>query len=55
MAYGMVTIYGMNEKVGNVSFNDPKGEYGFTKPYSEKTAQATSGREHNIAISHHKA
>lgn len=39
MAYGMVTIYGMNEKVGNVSFNDPKGEYGFTKPYSEKTAQ----------------
>lgn len=39
MAYAMVTLYGMNHKVGNVSFNDPKGEYGFTKPYSEKTAE----------------
>jgi cell division protease FtsH len=38
-AYGMVTMYGMNEKVGNVSFNDPKGEYGFNKPYSDKTAE----------------
>ncbi len=39
MAYGMVTLYGMNEKVGNVSFNDPQGEYGFGKPYSDKTAE----------------
>jgi cell division protease FtsH len=39
MAYAMVTIYGMNEKVGNVSFNDPQNEYGFTKPYSDETAQ----------------
>lgn len=39
MAYDMVTIYGMNEKVGNVSFYDPQKEYGFTKPYSEKTAE----------------
>jgi cell division protease FtsH len=41
MAYSMVTIYGMNDKVGNVSFYDSKGqnEYSFTKPYSEKTAQ----------------
>jgi cell division protease FtsH len=39
MAYGMVTIYGMNDKVGNVSFNDPNNEYGFSKPYSEKTAE----------------
>ena len=38
-AYGMVTMYGMNKKVGNVSFNDPKGEYGFGKPYSDKTAE----------------
>jgi cell division protease FtsH len=39
MAYGMVTIYGMNAKIGNVSFNDSNQEYGFTKPYSESTAE----------------
>ena len=41
MAYSMVTIYGMNEKIGNVSFYDSKGqsEYSFTKPYSDNTAQ----------------
>jgi len=39
MAYAMVTIYGMNEKVGNLSFYDPNNEYGFTKPYSDKTAE----------------
>lgn len=38
MAYAMVTMYGMNPKVGNVSFNDPQGEYGFGKPYSDETA-----------------
>jgi cell division protease FtsH len=39
MAYAMVSIYGMNPKVGNVSFYDPNNEYGFTKPYSDKTAE----------------
>lgn len=39
MAYAMVTIYGMNERVGNVSFNDTQNEYGFGKPYGEQTAQ----------------
>lgn len=39
MAYGMVTMYGMNPIVGNVSFNDPQGEFGFGKPYSDKTAE----------------
>ena len=39
MAYAMVTMYGMNAKVGNVSFYDPNNEYGFTKPYSDKTAE----------------
>jgi AFG3 family protein len=40
MAYGMVTIYGMNEKLGNVSFYDSKqSEYSFNKPYSEATSQ----------------
>ena len=41
MAYSMVTMYGMNTKLGNVSFYDSKGqnEYGFSKPYSEATSQ----------------
>lgn len=39
MAYGMVTLYGMNPKVGPVSFHDPTGEYQFRKPYSEDTAR----------------
>ncbi|MBC7418876.1 MAG: peptidase M41, partial [Pedobacter sp.] len=39
LAYAMVTIYGMNEKVGNVSFHDPQNEYNFNKPYSEKTSE----------------
>lgn len=39
MAYAMITMYGMNPKVGNVSFYDPNNEYGFTKPYSDKTAE----------------
>ena len=41
MAYGMVTYYGMSEKVGNLSFYDSTGARGYdlTKPYSEKTAE----------------
>src|SRR5690606_21088785 len=40
MAYSIVSIYGMNEKVGNVSFYDSKAsDYKFNRPYSEATAQ----------------
>jgi cell division protease FtsH len=39
IAYAMVTVYGMNDKVGNVSFYDPQQENAFTKPYSEETAK----------------
>ena len=41
MAYGMVTYYGMSDKVGNLSFYDSTGARGYelTKPYSEKTAE----------------
>jgi cell division protease FtsH len=40
-AYAMVSIFGMSDKVGNVSFYDSSGrsDYTFTKPYSEKTAE----------------
>lgn len=39
MSYAMVTVYGMSEKVGNVSFYDPAQESTFTKPYSEETGK----------------
>src|SRR6476659_65911 len=39
IAYSMVTVYGMNEKLGNVSFYDPQQENAFTKPYSEETSK----------------
>jgi AFG3 family protein len=39
IAYSMVTVYGMNEKIGNVSFYDPAQENSFTKPYSEETSK----------------
>ncbi len=38
-AYSMITVYGMNEKLGNVSFYDPSAENSFTKPYSEETSK----------------
>jgi cell division protease FtsH len=39
MAYSMVTVYGMNDKVGNVSYYDPAADNTFTKPYSEETGK----------------
>ena len=38
-AKAMVMIYGLNDKVGNITYYDPAGENGFVKPYSEKTAE----------------
>src|SRR5690554_6335963 len=40
-ARAMVTIYGLNDKIGNLTYYDSSGqsEYNFTKPYSEKTAE----------------
>jgi AFG3 family protein len=37
-AYAMVTVYGMNTNIGNVSFVDHDGEFAFRKPYSEEMA-----------------
>src|SRR5690554_1301520 len=39
LAYAMVTVYGMNHRVGNVSFNEVQESNQFNKPYSEKTAE----------------
>jgi cell division protease FtsH len=39
IAYAMVTVYGMNNKVGNISYYDPNQDQTFTKPYSEETSK----------------
>jgi cell division protease FtsH len=38
-AYAMVSIYGLNKRVGNISFYDSQGRDAFTKPYSDETAK----------------
>lgn len=48
VAYSMVTMYGMNDKIGNISFYDSKqSDYNFTKPYSENTAEKI---DHEVRI-----
>jgi len=48
----MVSFFGMSDKVGNISFYDSSGQsdFGFTKPYSEKTAELID-QEVNLIIS----
>jgi cell division protease FtsH len=49
MAYSIVTMYGMNEKIGNLSYYDSKqSEMTFNKPYSEATAQTIDNEVRNI-------
>ncbi|MGV9004555.1 ATP-dependent zinc metalloprotease FtsH [Flavobacterium sp.] len=50
-ARAMVTIYGLNEKLGNITYYDSSGqsEYNFSKPYSEETALVID-KEINILI-----
>jgi cell division protease FtsH len=49
MAYSIVTMYGMNEKIGNVSFYDSKqSDYSFNKPYSDATAQTIDNEVRQI-------
>jgi len=38
-AYAMVSIYGLNERIGNISYYDSQGREMFTKPYSDETAR----------------
>ena len=50
-ARAMVTIYGLNEKIGNVTYYDSSGQsdYSFSKPYSDETAK-TIDEEISILI-----
>lgn len=46
LSYAMITLYGMNPKVGNISFNDQQDQ--FNKPYSEKTAELIDEEVRNL-------
>lgn len=49
-ARAMVTIYGLNDKIGNITYYDSSGQsdYSFTKPYSESTAKIIDSEISNI-------
>jgi len=49
-ARAMVTIYGLNEKLGNITYYDSSGqsEFGFTKPYSDETAKTIDKEISNL-------
>jgi len=47
-AYAMVSIYGLNKRLGNVSFYDSQGRDAFTKPYSEETAKIIDEEVSNL-------
>lgn len=44
----MTAVYGMNDKVGNVSFRDSAGETQFQKPYSDQTAELIDQEVRNL-------
>ncbi len=50
LAYSMVVYYGLDKEIGNLSFYDSSGqsEYGFQKPFSEKTAERIDERIHQM-------
>lgn len=48
IAYSMITVYGMNKKMGHVSYYDPQQESSFTKPYSEETAKLIDGEVRKV-------
>jgi AFG3 family protein len=49
-AYAMVSYFGMSDKIGHISFYDSsgQGDYGFTKPYSDKTAEVIDEEVHKL-------
>lgn len=54
-ARAMVTIYGLNSKIGNITYYEANGgEYGFTKPYSEETAKLIDAEISGIVENEYK-
>jgi len=50
-AFAMVAYYGLDSKIGNISYYDSTGqqEYSFQKPYSDKTAELIDEKVHKLA------
>lgn len=48
VAYAMVSVFGMNDKVGNVSFYDMQNQNTFSKPFSEATSRMIDEESRNI-------
>ncbi len=48
IAYSMITVYGMNEKIGNISYYDPNQDNTFTKPFSEETGKLIDQEVRNV-------
>ncbi len=53
MAYGMITVYGMDDKVGNLSFHGMSKD-SFVKPYSEKTGELIDLQVRNLVEEQYK-
>jgi len=55
-AYAMVAYFGMSDKLPNLSYYDSSGnsDYGFTKPYSEKTAELIDSEAKKIVAEQYK-
>ena len=54
IAYAMVSIFGMNEKVGNVSFYDMQNQNTFSKPFSEETSRLIDDESRKIIEGQYK-
>ncbi len=53
-AYAMVSIYGLNKRIGNISFYDSQGRDTFTKPYSDETAKVIDEEVSNLIESQYQ-
>lgn len=55
-AMAVVTVYGLNDKIGNITYYDSTGqsEYNFTKPYSDQTAKLIDSEISNIVEEQYK-
>jgi cell division protease FtsH len=53
-AYAMVSIYGLNERIGNISYYDSRGRDAFTKPYSDETAHVIDEEVSKLIESQYK-